>query len=63
MIDQHCGDSIVLRFAGVDPSGGVVSTHSVEVLCKCYADLHLPWLLDTPAKGLMVQSDYKVIFS
>ena len=53
----------MLRFAGVDPSGGVVSTHSVEVLCKCYADLHLPWLLDTPAKGLMVQSDYKVIFS
>jgi len=53
----------VLQLAGVDLSVGLVSIDSLEVLCKGCKVLHTSWLLEMPAKGLAVQSDYKGISS
>ena len=40
---------------------GVLSIDSLEVLCKGCRALYMSWLLETPANGLTVQSDYKGI--
>jgi len=38
---------------------GVVSIDSLGGLCKCCRALYTSWLLETPAKVLTIQSDYK----
>jgi len=38
---------------------GAFSTDSLEILFKGCRALCISWLLETPAKGLTVQSDYK----
>jgi len=58
-VNPHRGDSIVLQFAGVNLSVGVVLIDSLEVLCMGCRALYTSWLLETPAKGLPVQNDYK----
>jgi len=53
----------VLQFAEVDLSVGVDLIESLEVLCRCCRVMYIPWLLETPAKSLTVQSDYKWLSS
>jgi len=49
-----------MQFTEVDLSGGAVLIDLLEVLCNGCRVLHTSWLLETPAKVLTVQSDYKM---
>jgi len=53
----------VLHFAGVGLSHGSSFDRLVGGLCKECRVMYTSWLLETPAKSLTVQNDYKWLSS